>query len=135
VAAGCTGSVGDPFSYFRSDALYYLSTLESLGVPMVFGEYGARTNYPEEWFIVGANDAAHILMEQVGPMKVATPGARRPGILFWHASGGDLRFLRKLESEGGSGIDQNQAFEWNEDPAELNWQGTAMLAYAQAVNP
>lgn len=117
---GCVGPVDDPFFYFRSDTNAYLDRLRDLGIPMLYGEFGARVNDDEEWFQAGANDAARILMEQIAPVRTAP----RPGILFWHASGGDLRYLENFRSEWTN---------WNGDYANLNFQGLGMVNYAQLV--
>lgn len=120
----CVGPPLDPFQHFREDTNEYLDTLRDAGIPILFGEVGARVFDEEEWFMVGSNDSASILLEQVAPAR-STP---KPGILFWHASGGDLRYLTNEDEDW-------VALRWDGDTGRLNWQGQAMLNYATSVNP
>jgi hypothetical protein len=119
--AGCIGPDADPLQYFREDANYYFDTLRDIGVPMVVGEFGSRTVADEEWFMAGNKEASHIILDQVLPAR----SAPMPGMLFWHGSGGDLRFLQ----------DWNVWSAWDGDRDSLNWQGQAFLDYARSVNP
>jgi hypothetical protein len=114
----CPGPSSDPFLYWRQDMNYYLDQLQAKGVPLVWGEWGAR-NPSEEWYLIGGNDAAWMLVEQVAPGQDVKPGA-----LFWHGSGGDDRYLTNTRMTWT---------QWNGSTSSLNRQGIAFYNYAQAV--
>jgi hypothetical protein len=119
---GCVGPVGDPLQHFREDANWYLDQVQLEGVPLVLGEWGAREFDAEEWYMEGSNDAAHMLTESILP----TRSAPKPGLVFWHGSGLDLRYLETT---------QNYWWAWGGSTATLNRQGLAFYNYTTSVNP
>jgi hypothetical protein len=87
--------------------------------PGTSGQRQARRP-PSSRYLVGANDAAHVFMSRSLRTKTVKLGS-----LFWHGSGGELRYLEVTRDEwtGWDGIEP------------LNWQGQALLNYAKSINP
>jgi hypothetical protein len=119
------GPNSDPWLYFRSDMNFYFDECARLGIPLIVGEFAARTNDPDDWYMAGSTTTAHVLLEQVLPGR--TPlDVVQPGVLFWHGSGGGNQYLELTRSSW---------LDWAGSDSTLNWQGQAFVNYARSHVP